>query len=162
MSAVVAAIGLLVGPLIITITDLCPCRSIVGRSRICRGFDIGSLLLLCLVVVVGVIEDDYLTVTRRPEDVAVEIAKNFLTSSSSREVSTMNEEGSIIEVFPEALPCSNTSEQGWHDETSDGDPDGGGDPNGAGGGVSASSGKGLPSAEGECSCLMSLLPSIGG
>jgi hypothetical protein len=62
----------------------------------------------------------------------------------------------------EALPCSNTGEQGWHDETIDGDPGGGGDPDGAGGGVSASSGEGLPSAEGECSRWMPLLSSIGG
>jgi hypothetical protein len=60
------------------------------------------------------------------------------------------------------LPCSNTGEQGQHDETSDGDPGGGGDPDGAGGGVLASSGKGLPSAEGEHSSLMTLLSSIGG
>jgi hypothetical protein len=48
---VVAAINLLFGPLIITITDLCPCRSII--------------------------EDDYLAVTRRPEDVTVEIIKKL-------------------------------------------------------------------------------------
>jgi hypothetical protein len=47
----------------------------------------------------------------------------------------MNEEGSIIGVFPEALPCSKTGEQGRRDETSDGDPGGGGDPDGTGGGV---------------------------
>jgi hypothetical protein len=42
----------------------------------------------------------------------------------------MNEEGSIIGVFPEALPYSNTGEQGRHDETSDGEPGAGGDPDG--------------------------------
>jgi hypothetical protein len=42
------------------------------------------------------------------------------------------------------LPCSNTGEQGQHDETSDGDLGGGGDPDGTGGGVSVSSGKALP------------------
>jgi hypothetical protein len=67
---------------------------------------------LCLTVVVGVVEDDYLAITRRPEDVTVETAKNFLASSSLREVSTMNDEGSIIGVFLEVLPCSNTDEQG--------------------------------------------------
>jgi hypothetical protein len=67
---------------------------------------------LCLTVVIGVVEDDYLAITRRPEDVTVETAKNFLASSSLREVSTMNDEGSIIGVFPEVLPCSNTDEQG--------------------------------------------------
>jgi hypothetical protein len=89
-------------------------------------------------------------------------SKSFLTSSSSREVSTMNEEGSIIGVFSEALPCSNTGEQGRCDETTDGDPGGSGDPDGVGGGVSMSSGKGLPSAEGEHLRLMPLLSSIGG
>jgi hypothetical protein len=74
----------------------------------------------------------------------------------------MNEEGSIIGVFPEALPCSNTGEQRQRDETSDGDSGGGGDPDGTGGGVLTSSGRGLPSAEGERSRLMSLLSSIGG
>jgi hypothetical protein len=74
MSVVVATIGLLVGPLIITITDPYLCRSIIGRSRSYRGFDISSFLLLCLVVV---IEDDYLAVTRRPKDVAIEIAKKL-------------------------------------------------------------------------------------
>jgi hypothetical protein len=77
MSAVVAAIGLLVGPLIITITDPYLCRSIIDKGRSCRGFDIGSFLLSCLAVIVGVIEDDYLAVTRRPEDVVVEIAKKL-------------------------------------------------------------------------------------
>jgi hypothetical protein len=74
----------------------------------------------------------------------------------------MNEEGSIIGVFPEALPCLNTGEQGLRDETTDGDPGGGGDPDGAGGGVLVSSDKGLPSAEGERSLLMPLTSSIGG
>jgi hypothetical protein len=88
--------------------------------------------------------------------------KSFLTSSASREVSTMNEEGSIISVFLEALPCSNTDEQGRRDETSDGDPDGGGDPDGVGDGVLTSLGRGLPSVEGERSRLMPLLSFIGG
>jgi hypothetical protein len=73
----------------------------------------------------------------------------------------MNEEGSIIGVFPKALPCSNTDEQGRRDETTNGDPGGGGDPDGVGGGVSASSSKGLSSTEGERSLLMHLLSSIG-
>jgi hypothetical protein len=74
----------------------------------------------------------------------------------------MNEEGSSIGVFPEALPCSNTNELGRRDETTDRDPGGGGEPDGTGGGVSASSSKGLPSMEGEHSRLMPLLSSIGG
>jgi hypothetical protein len=77
MSVVAAACSLLIGPLIITITDLCPCRSIVGGSRNCRGFNTVSLLLLLLVIIIGVIDDDYLAVTRRPEDVVVEIAKKL-------------------------------------------------------------------------------------
>jgi hypothetical protein len=76
-SVVTAASSLLIGPLVITITDLCPCRSIVGGSRNCRGFNTVSLLLLLLVIVVGVVNDDYLAVTRRPEDVVVEIAKKL-------------------------------------------------------------------------------------
>jgi hypothetical protein len=74
MSAVVAAIGLLIGPLIITISDLYPYRSIGGKSRNCRGIDIGHPLLLRLIIVVRVIIDDYLIVTRRPKDAAVEVA----------------------------------------------------------------------------------------
>jgi hypothetical protein len=76
-STVVAAIGLLVGLLIITITDIYLCRSIIDRSKSYHGFDTGSLLLLCLTVIVGVVEDDYLAVTRRPEDIAVEITKKL-------------------------------------------------------------------------------------
>jgi hypothetical protein len=75
MSTVVTDIVLLVRPLIVTITDPCLYKSIIGRSRSYRGLDIGIFLLLCLAVIVGVIEDDYLAVTRRPEDIAVEIAK---------------------------------------------------------------------------------------
>jgi hypothetical protein len=77
MSAVVATISLLIGPLIITISDPCPCRSIGGRSRNYHGFDTSRPLLLCLVVVIRVINDDYLAITRRPEDVAVEVAEKI-------------------------------------------------------------------------------------
>jgi hypothetical protein len=76
MSDVVATIGLLVGPPIITITDPVFYRSIIDRSRGYRGLGISSFLL-CIVIVVRVIEDDYLAVTRRPEDVAVKIAKKL-------------------------------------------------------------------------------------
>jgi hypothetical protein len=76
-SAVVATIGILIGPLIITISDPCPCRSIRGRSRNCRGVNTCRPLLLRIVIVVGVINDDYLAVTRRPEDVVVEVAKKL-------------------------------------------------------------------------------------
>jgi hypothetical protein len=86
MSVVVAAIGLLVRPLITTIIDPCLYRSIIDGSRSYRGVNLDSCLFLCLAVVVGVIEDDYLAITRRPEDVVVEIAKklsdDFLIVSS--------------------------------------------------------------------------------
>jgi hypothetical protein len=77
-------------------------------------------------------------------------------------LSSKDKERSIIRTFPEEPPCSNTSEQGWRDEISDGDPGGGGDPDGAGGGVLASLGEGLPSTDGERSHLMDLFSSIGG
>jgi hypothetical protein len=76
--------------------------------------------------------------------------------------SSGDEERSIIGVFPEALPCSNTGEQGRRNETSNGDPGGGEDPNGTSGLVLTSLGRGLLFAEGERSCLMPLLSSIGG
>jgi hypothetical protein len=60
------------------------------------------------------------------------LPKNFLVNSSSREVSTMNDEVSIVGVVSEVLPYSNTGEQGQCDKTSDGDPGGGGDPDGLG------------------------------
>jgi hypothetical protein len=72
--------------------------------------DIGRPFLLCRVIIVGVINDDYLAVTRRPEDVAVELTKSFLEDSSSREVSTTNEETPLTRVTPEAPPYSNTEE----------------------------------------------------
>jgi hypothetical protein len=114
------------------------------------------------IVIVGVINDDYLNVTRRPEDVVVELAKKILANSSSREVSTTSKEMLLTEVAPEAPPCSNTLEQRRRDETSDGDPGGGEDPDGIGIRVFASSGRGLPSAEGERSRLTPFLSSIGG
>jgi hypothetical protein len=73
ISAVVTAISLLVRPLIITIIDPCLCRSIIGRSRSYRGFDLDNCLLLCLIIIVGVIKDDYLAIIRRPEDVTIEM-----------------------------------------------------------------------------------------
>jgi hypothetical protein len=77
-------------------------------------------------------------------------------------VSTTREETPLTGVAPEAPPCSNTEEQQWRDETSDGDPGGGGDPDGTSVGVFASLGRGLPSAEGERSRLTPFLSSIGG
>jgi hypothetical protein len=55
-----------------------------------------------------------------------------------------------------------TSEQGWREEISDGNPSGGGDPDGTGGGVLASLGEGFPSGEEELSRLMPLWSSIDG
>jgi hypothetical protein len=121
MSTVVATIGLLIGSLIITIINPFSHRSIGGRSRNYRGFDIGRLLLLRLVVVVGVIDDDYLAVTRRSTMSRLRSSKSFLVNSSSREVSTTSEEGPLTGVVPEALPCSNIGEQRRRGKTSDGD-----------------------------------------
>jgi hypothetical protein len=73
----VATLSLLLGPLIITISNPCPYRSISGRSRNCRGVNIGRPLLLCLIVIIGVIDDDYLAVTKWPEDVTVEVTKKL-------------------------------------------------------------------------------------
>jgi hypothetical protein len=47
--------------------------------------------------------------------------KRFLANSSSREVSTTSEEGSLTGVVPKALPCSNIGEQRRRDKTFDGD-----------------------------------------
>jgi hypothetical protein len=60
----------------------------------------------------------------------------------------------------EGPSCSNTSEQGWREETFEGDPGSGGDPDDVGGGVLVSLGGGLPSTEGERSHLRPLLSSI--
>jgi hypothetical protein len=76
--------------------------------------------------------------------------------------SSEDKERSIIGSFLEEPPCSNTSEQGRRDKISDRDLDGGGDPDGTDGGVLTSLGEGLLSMEGERSCLMHLLSSIGG
>jgi hypothetical protein len=73
-----------------------------------------------------------------------------------------DEDRLITGAFPEPPPRSNTSEEGWREEISDGDPSGGGDPDGVDGGVLASLGEGLPSAEGERKRLVPLLSSIGG
>jgi hypothetical protein len=50
------------------------------------------------------------------------LTKSFLVSFALREVPIMkfssseDEEMSIIGIFSEALPCSNTGEQGWCDK----------------------------------------------
>jgi hypothetical protein len=68
---------------------------------------------------------------------------------------------SSSEPYRRTPPCSNTGEQGRHEEISDGDPAGGRDLDGTGRGVLASLDEGLPSAEGERERLMPLLSSIG-
>jgi hypothetical protein len=141
-SVVIAAIGLLIGPLIITIINLSPCRSIGGRSRNCHGFDTGRPLLLRLIVVVKVVDDDDLAVTRQPKDVPIEVAEKL--------------SGEFL------IARSINNEQRRCNKTSNGDSGGGGDPDSDNGGVFASSGRRLPSAEGERSRLMPLLSSIGG
>jgi hypothetical protein len=109
-------------------------------------FDIGSLLLAHLLYV-GVTEDDDLAVAGRPQDRAVELAKESLDEHQS---------------LPGGPPYSNTDEQGWHEEISDRDPGAGGDLDDTGGGVLVSLGEGLPSVEGECELLVPLLSSIDG
>jgi hypothetical protein len=52
-----------------------PLKSISDRSRNCRGFD--TVCLLLRLIVVRAINDDYLTVTKRPEDVAVEVVEKL-------------------------------------------------------------------------------------
>jgi hypothetical protein len=117
---------------------------------------------LHLVVVVRVVDDDYLAVTRRPEDVETEVAKKLCDEFLIMRSVSNQRRRALTGVAPEALPCSNNDEQRRRDETSDGDSGGVGDPDGIGVRVFASSGRGLPSAEGECSRLTSFLSSIGG
>jgi hypothetical protein len=74
--------------------------------------------------------------------------------------SSEGEDRSTTRAFMVGPPCSNTSERGSREDTSVGDPGGDGVPDGADGGVLASLATGLPSAEGECSRLMPLLPSM--
>jgi hypothetical protein len=69
-------------------------------------------------------------------------------SSTKKPSSSKDEESSIIGMFLEGPPCSNTGEQGQRKEISDGDSSGGGDPDSAGGGVLESLDEGLPSVEG--------------
>jgi hypothetical protein len=87
-SIAVATTGLLIRPLIITIIVFHPLRGIIDNSggswrrvdssRSSHGFSAGHLLICCLLFFIGVIEDDDLAVTRRPEDVVVEVTKKFL------------------------------------------------------------------------------------
>jgi hypothetical protein len=100
-SIAVAAIGLLIGPLVITIIVFCPLRGIidsgggscrwVDSSRSSHEFGANRLLIRRLLFFIKVVKDDDLAVTKRPEDVVVEIAKKFsdklrVTRSVSDEV----------------------------------------------------------------------------
>jgi hypothetical protein len=76
-------------------------------------------------------------------------------NSSSREVSGMrpssseDEDRSTTGTFSEGLSCSNTGEQGWCEEISDGDPGGGGDQHSTNGGIDLPLSEKEPSLEGE-------------
>jgi hypothetical protein len=86
-SIVVAAIGLLIGPLIITIIVFHPLRGIVGNgggswrrvdsNKSSCEFGVGRLLIRRVLFFIGVVEDDEFAITRRPKHVTVEVAKKF-------------------------------------------------------------------------------------
>jgi hypothetical protein len=90
-----------------------------------------------------------------PRTLRLRSPNSLLVNSSSCEVSGMipssfkDEDRSTTRTFSEGLPCSNTDEQGWHEEISDGDPGDGGDPDSVGGGVEPPLGDEEPSLEGE-------------
>jgi hypothetical protein len=93
--------------------------------------------------------------------------KSLLVNSSSHETSATShsssedEERSTTGAFLEPPPpYSNTSEQGRHEEISDGDPGDGGYPDNADGGVLVSLGDGLPSLKRERERLVPLLSFI--
>jgi hypothetical protein len=109
-SIVIAATGLLIGPLIITIIILHLLKGIVGNgggswrqvnsSRSSHEFGAGRLHIWRLLFFVGVVEDDDIVVTRRPEDVTDEVAKKFpgelcVTRSISDEVFLIRRLGEI-------------------------------------------------------------------
>jgi hypothetical protein len=70
------------------------------------------------------------------------------------------EDGSTSGTFLEGPPCSNTGDQGRHEEISEGDPDGNEDPDDAGGGVEPPLSDKEPSLVGEQERLVPLLSSI--
>jgi hypothetical protein len=100
-SVAITATGLLIEPLIITIIVFRPHRGIIGNGGGCwcrgdsnrssREFGADHLLIWRLLFFIRVIKDYDLTVTRQPEDAAVEVGKKFLdelriTRSVSEEV----------------------------------------------------------------------------
>jgi hypothetical protein len=139
----------------------------VDNSRSSCGFGADSLLLLHLLFFIRVVDDNDLAVTRRLNDVTVKVAEKFsgelrVARTTMKFSSSEDKEISIIGTFSVGPPCSDTGEQGRCDEISDGDLGGGGDLDGTIGGVLMSLGEGLPFTEGERSCLIPLLSSIGG
>jgi hypothetical protein len=166
VSAAAVAVSLLIGDAIITIIIFHPHKCIIGVARGGWGMvdcnkssrisGVGSLLLVYLLFFfIGVAQDDDLTVARWPKDVTVEVTKK--SSGELLIPRDISDETFLIKRWrkihhwslPGGPSCSNTGEQGWHEEISDGDPDGGGDLDGVSGGVLVSLGDGLPSLEGE-------------
>jgi hypothetical protein len=80
--------------------------------------------------------------------------------SRLRPSSSEDKDRSTTGTFSEGQPCSNTSEQGRHEEISDGDPGGGGHLDSVGGGVESPLGEEEPFLEGERERLVPLLYSI--
>jgi hypothetical protein len=86
-SITVVTTGLLIERLIITIIIFHPLRGIIGNdggswrwvdsSRSSREFGVDRLLIRRLLFFIGVIENDDLAITRRHEDVVVEVTKKF-------------------------------------------------------------------------------------
>jgi hypothetical protein len=66
-----------------------------------------------------------------------------------RPSSSEDEDRSTIGTFSKELPCSNTGEQGRHEEFSNRDSGGSGDPDSIGGGVEPLLNEEEPSLEGE-------------
>jgi hypothetical protein len=103
-SIAVVATGLLIGPLIITIIIFHPLRSIVSNgggswhrvdnNRSSRKFGASHLLIWRILFFIGVIDDDDLVVTRRLENVAVEVTKKF--PSELRVMRSVNDEVFLI------------------------------------------------------------------
>jgi hypothetical protein len=77
-----------------------------------------------------------------------------------RPSSSEDEDRSTTGTFSEGPPCSNTNEQGRHEEISDRDPGGSEDPDDADGGVEPLLSDEEPSLEGERERLVPLLSSI--
>jgi hypothetical protein len=77
-----------------------------------------------------------------------------------RPFSSEDEDRSTTGTFSEGSPCSNTSEQGHHEEISNGDSGGGGDPDNTDGGIEPPLDEEDPSLDGERERFVPLLSSI--